>query len=148
MNFTIIKYWAKVSGSVQFSCLVVSSSLKPYELQHARLLCPPLSPGVCSNLCPLSPWLYLIISSSVFFSFCLSSFPASGSIPMSWPLHIMWPKYWNFSFSIEAFELWWYGRLLDSEEIKPVHPKGNQSWIFIERTDAEASILWPPDVKS
>ena len=39
---------------------------------------------------------------------------------------------------------------LDSKEIPPVHPKGNQSWIFIERTDAEAEtpILWPPDVKS
>ena len=39
---------------------------------------------------------------------------------------------------------------LDSKEIQPVHPKGNQSWIFIGRTDAEAEtpILWPPDVKS
>ena len=39
---------------------------------------------------------------------------------------------------------------LDYKEIKPVHPKGNQSWIFIERTDAEAetSVLWPPDAKS
>ena len=39
---------------------------------------------------------------------------------------------------------------LDSKEIKPVNPKGNQPWIFIGRTDAEAeaSILWPPDVKS
>ena len=39
---------------------------------------------------------------------------------------------------------------LDSKEIKPVHPKGNQSWIFIGRTDAEAeaSILWPPDAKN
>ena len=37
---------------------------------------------------------------------------------------------------------------LDSKEIKPVHPKGNQSWIFIGRTDAEALILWPPDAKS
>ena len=39
---------------------------------------------------------------------------------------------------------------LDSKEIQPVHPKGNQSWIFIERTDAEAEtpILWPPDVKN
>ena len=38
---------------------------------------------------------------------------------------------------------------LDCKEIQPVHPKGNQSWIFIERTDAEAEtpILWPPDVK-
>ena len=40
--------------------------------------------------------------------------------------------------------------LLDCKEIQPVHPKGNQSWIFIGRTDAEAEtpILWPPDVKS
>ena len=37
---------------------------------------------------------------------------------------------------------------LDSKEIQPVHPKGNQSWIFIWRTNAEAPILWLPDVKS
>ena len=53
----------------------------------------------------------------------------------------------------DAFELWCWRRLLsplDSKEIKPVNPKGNQSWIFIGRTDAEAeaSILWPPEVKS
>ena len=42
------------------------------------------------------------------------------------------------------------GSPLDCKEIKPVHPKGNQSWIFIGRTDAEAEtpILWPPDVKN
>ena len=39
---------------------------------------------------------------------------------------------------------------LDCKEIQPVYPKANQSWIFIERTDAEAEtpILWPPDVKN
>ena len=37
---------------------------------------------------------------------------------------------------------------LDSKEVKPVNPKGNQLWIFIGRTDAEAPILWPPDGKS
>ena len=37
---------------------------------------------------------------------------------------------------------------LDCKEIQPVHPKGNQSWMFIERTDAEAPILWLPDVKN
>ena len=39
---------------------------------------------------------------------------------------------------------------LDCKEVQPVHPKGNQSWIFIGRTDAEAeaSILWPPDAKN
>jgi len=53
----------------------------------------------------------------------------------------------------DAFKLCYWIRLkspLDYTEIKPIHPKGNQPWIFIARTDAEAevSILWPPDVKS
>ena len=52
--------------------------------QHARLPFPPLSPGVCSNSCLLSRWCYLTISSSAaLFFFCLQSFPASGSWPMS-----------------------------------------------------------------
>ena len=53
---------------------------------------------------------------------------------------------------IDAFELWcWQKTLenpLDCKEIQPVNPKGNQFWIFIRRTDAEALILWPPDVKN
>ena len=54
----------------------------------------------------------------------------------------------------EAFDLWCWRRLfegpLDFQEIQPVHPNGNQSWVFIGRTDAEAEIpiLWPPDEKS
>ena len=53
----------------------------------------------------------------------------------------------------DAFELWYWRRLespLDCKEIQPVHPKGNQSLIFIGRTDGEAEtpVLWPPDVKS
>ena len=54
------------------------------ELQHARLLCPPLSPGVCSDSCPLSWWCYLTISSSATpFTFYLQSFAASGSFSVS-----------------------------------------------------------------
>ena len=54
---------------------------------------------------------------------------------------------------IVAFELWCWRRLespLDCKEIQPVHSKGNQSWIFTGRTDAEAEarILWPPDAKN
>ena len=37
---------------------------------------------------------------------------------------------------------------LDCKEVQPVHPEGDQSWVFIGRTDAEALILWPPDAKS
>ena len=54
---------------------------------------------------------------------------------------------------IDAFELWYWRRLespLDCKEIQPVHPKGDQSWVFIGRTDAEAEtpILWPPHARS
>ena len=64
--------------------LVVSDSLWPHVLQHARLPCPLPSPKFYSNSCPLSGWCYPTISSSVTpFSDCLQSFPASGSFPMS-----------------------------------------------------------------
>ena len=76
-----------------------------------------------------------------------SIFPSIRVFSNKLSLYIKWPKYWNYSFSIEAFELWWYGRLLDSEEIKPVHPKVDQSLVFTGTTDvkAETSVLWLPD---
>ena len=68
-----------------FSCYVVSYSLQPHGLQHARLPCLSPSPRVCSNSCPLSQWCHPTISSSVTpFSSCPQSFPASRSFPMSW----------------------------------------------------------------
>ena len=67
-----------------FSHSVGSNSLQPHELQHARLPCPSLSPGVCSDSCLLSQWCCLTISSSANpFSSCPQSFPASESFPMS-----------------------------------------------------------------
>ena len=67
-----------------FSHSVVSNSLWPYGLEHARLLCPSLSPRVCSNSCALSQWCHPTISSSVIpFSSYIQSFPASGSFPRS-----------------------------------------------------------------
>ena len=82
-------------------CLVVvSSSLQPHGLQHARLSCPTPTPGACSNSCPSSLWFHPTISSSVVpFSSCPQSFPASVFSNES-ALHIRWPKYWSFSFSI------------------------------------------------
>ena len=54
---------------------------------------------------------------------------------------------------IDAFELWWWRRLespLDCKEIQPVHPKGDQLWVFFGRNDAKAEtpVLWPPHSKS
>ena len=68
-----------IFSSVQFSRSVVSNSLRPHALQHARLPCPPLSPRVYSNSCSLSQWCHPTISSSVVPFSCLQSFPASGS---------------------------------------------------------------------
>ena len=80
----VLRVSATIYYSVQFSCSVMSESLWPHGLQHARLPCPSPTPGACSNSCPLSRWCHPSISSSVipFFS-CLQSFPASGSFAMS-----------------------------------------------------------------
>ena len=89
------KYWSfsispsnEYSGlisfqSVQFSCSVVSDSLWPHELQHARPPCPSPTPRVHPSSCPSSWWCHPAISSSVVpFSSCLQSLSASESFPM------------------------------------------------------------------
>ena len=63
----------------KFSRSVVSDSLWPHGLQHARIPCPSPTPGACLNSCPSSWWRHPTIP----FSSCLQSFPASGSFPMS-----------------------------------------------------------------
>ena len=71
-------------SSVHFSHTVMSDSLQPCRLQHARPPCPSSTPGVHSNSCPLNQWWHPTISSFVApFSTCPQSFPASGSFPMS-----------------------------------------------------------------
>jgi len=71
-------------SSVQFSCSVVSDSLRPHEPQHAMLPWASPTPRLHPNPCPLSQWCHPTISSSVVpFSSRLPSFPASGSFPMS-----------------------------------------------------------------
>ena len=89
-----------------FSTLLSNSlwmvdSLWPHALQHTRPPCPSPTPRAYSNSCPLSLWCHPAISSSVIpFSSCLQSFPASGSFPNESVLHIRWPKFWSFRFSI------------------------------------------------
>jgi len=80
-SFKIITH---CSFPCQFSRSVVSDSLQPHEPQHARPPCPPPTPRVYPNSCPLSQWCHLTISSSVVpFSSCLQSFPTPGSFQMS-----------------------------------------------------------------
>ena len=78
LKFRICSYCCSVAKVCPALC-------SPHKLQHASLPCPPLSPGACSNSCPLSQWYHLTISPSVApFSFCPQSFAASGSFPLSW----------------------------------------------------------------
>ena len=77
LSFTFFQH------SAQFSRSVMSNSLRPHRLQHARLPCPSPTPRACSNLRPSSWQCHPTISSSVIpFSSYLQSFPASGSFPM------------------------------------------------------------------
>ena len=64
--------------------LWVSVQFRPYGLQQDRFPCSSLTPRACSNSCPSSPWCHPTIASTVFlFSFCIQSFPESGSFSMS-----------------------------------------------------------------
>ena len=84
IHFSKFMFHCILSSSVQFSCPVMSDSLQPHGLQHARLPCPSSTPEACSNSCPSSLWCHPTISSSVVpFSSCLPSFPASGSFQIS-----------------------------------------------------------------
>jgi len=77
-------YLLRMSIDFHFSCSVMSDSLWPRGLQHARFPCPSPTPGAYSNSCPLSRRCHPTISFSVIpFSSCLQSFPASGSFPVS-----------------------------------------------------------------
>ena len=92
--------------------------------------CPPPTPEVYSNSCPLSRWCHPTNSSSVL--------PFSeGEAPKNW-------YFWTVVLE-KTLE-----NPLDCKKIQPVHPKRTQSWIFIWRTDVEAEtpILWPPNAKS
>ena len=105
----------------------MSDSLQPHGLQHARLPCPSLSPGVCSNSYPLNQWCHPTISSSVApFSSCPQSFPASV-FSNELALRIRCPKYWSFSFSISpfneysvliSFRIDWFDLLADQGTLK------------------------------
>ena len=128
-------------SSVHFSHSVVSDFLWPHGLQHARPPCPSPTPGAYSNSCPLSRWCHPAISSSVTpFSSCLQSSPASGSFSVT-VLHIRWPKYWSFSFSISpsneysgliSFKMYWLNLLAVQGTLKSLlqhhHGQGLQPW--------------------
>ena len=109
-----------VLSSVQFSCSIVSDSLRPRESQHARPPCPSPTPGVHPNSCALSRWGHPAISSSVVpFSSCPRSLPASGSFPMS-----------------QLFT--WGGQSIGVSALASVLPMNTKDWFPLGWTG------WPP----
>ena len=121
---------------------VVSYSLWPSGLQHTRLPWPLSSPGVWSNSGPLSRWCHPTTWSSVIpFSSYLQSFPASGFFSNELALHIGWPKYWSFNFSISpsneysglvSFRMDCFDHLAAQGTLKS----------FLQHHSSEASVLW------
>ena len=115
----------------------MSDSLRPHELQHVRLSCSPLSPGVCSNSCPLSWWSHLRLPPSSF-TLNLSQIRVFSNESA---LHIRWSTYWSFSnrasneysvlisFRVDCFDL-----LAVQGTLKSLHQHHN----------SKAPILWDP----
>ena len=126
--------------SCRCCCSVVSNSLWPSGLQHARLPCPSPFPGGCSNSGPLSRWCHPTGSASVVPFSCPQSFPAAGSFSNELAFCIRWPKHWSFSFSISpsneysgltSFRMDWSDLLAVQGTLKS----------FLQRHSSKASIL-------
>ena len=106
----MINYFPTVLSVSQFSCSIVSDSLRPHEKQHARPPCPSPTPGVHSDSCPLSRRCHSAISSSVIhFSSCPQCLPASESFPMS-----------------QLFA--WGGQSIGVSALASVLPRKSQGW--------------------
>ena len=115
-NHTLKVKFKSIIESVHFSHSIVSDSLQPHELQHARPPCPSPTPGVHPNSCPSSRWCHPAISSSVIpFSSCPQSLPASESFPMS-----------------QLFA--WGGHSIGVSALASFLPKNTQDWSPLERT--------------
>ena len=128
------------SPSVQFSHSVMSDSLRPPGLQHARLPCPSPTRWVYSNSCPLSQWCHPTICHPLLL--LPSVFPSIRVFSNESALLIRWPKYWSFSFSISpsndysgliSFRMDWFDLLDVQGTLKSL----------LQHHSSKASILWP-----
>ena len=120
-----------------FSCSLMSNPLWPHGPQHTRLLCPSLSPGVCSDSCPLGlimPSNHLILCCPL--TLMPSMFPSIRIFSSESALHIRWSKYWSFSFTISIHKydlrqtfLFFVPLLKRGKEEKTKISKANFIWI-------------------
>ena len=93
-------FWHRALKTLQFTRSVVSNSLWPHGLQHARPPCLSPTHGAYSNSCPPSQWCHPTISSCHPLLLPPSIIPSITVFINESVLHIKWPKYWHFSFSI------------------------------------------------
>ena len=144
-GFTDWVHWESHGSPVPcllFSRSVVSVSLQPHGLKHARLPCPSLSPRVYSNSCPLSQWCHPTISILCHPLLLLPSiFPSSRVFSSESVLCIRWSKYWSFSFNISpsneysgfiSFRIHWF-YLFDVQRIFKS---------LLQHHSSKVSILW------
>ena len=118
----------------------MSDSLQPHRPKFASLLCPPLSPGVRSNSCPLTQWRCLTTPSFIGPFFCCQSFQHQSLF--QWKvIHIRWPKEWSFGISISlsneyseliSFRMDWFDLLAAQGTLKSL----------LQNHSSKASILW------
>ena len=141
----------------KWSRSVVFDSSRPHGLQPTRLLCPWDFPGKstgvgCHCLLHDQPRQHIKKQRHYF----ADKVPSSQSYGFSSSHLWMWELDYKESWALKNWCFWTVvlentlDSPLDCEEIQPVHPKGDQSWVFIGRTDTEAETptLWPPDVKN
>ena len=119
----------------------MSDSLQPDGVQHSRLPCPSPSPGVCSNSCPLNQQCHPTIQACCPLLLRASVFPSIRVFSSELALHIRWPEYWGFSFSISpsneysgliSFRIDWFDLLAVQRTLKSL----------LQHHNSEASVLW------
>ena len=120
----------------------MSDSFRNHGLQHARLPCPSLSPGVCLNSCPLSRWCHPTVSSCHHLLPLPSILPSIRVFSNELVLCIRWSKYWNFSFSpsneyseLISFRMDWF-------DLLPV--QGTDTWLGLSQHLLSSSLVPTP----
>ena len=123
LTFSVLKKMNFRPLLLLFIRSVMSSSLSPHGLQHARHSCPSPSPGLYSNSWALSRWCHPVILSSVIPFSCLQSFPESGFFPMS-----------------RLFT--WCGQSIGASASASVLPMNSQSWLPLGWTGLISQTIW------
>ena len=146
-----------ITKSVQFSCSVVSDSLRPQESQHARPRCPSPTPGVYSNSCPSSRWCHPAISSCCPLLLLPPIPPSIRVFSNESTFRMKWSKYWSLSFSISpsnehrgliSFRMEWLDFLAvqGTQESSPIPPFKNINSSFSTQLSSQSNShihTWP-----